>query len=77
MTRIIGIKQLHKELKKVSEETRKGHSFLVVKNSKPVFQINPIDDEDEMLYSLEDFKKIQFISSDKDLSKNIDKIIYK
>ena len=43
-TQIIGIKKLHKNLKQISEATLDGQSFLVVKNSKPVFKIQPIDD---------------------------------
>ncbi len=76
-TKIIGIKQLHKELKKVSDATERGESFLVVRNSKPVFEIRPVEERKEKKYSLKDFKKIQFESKNKNLSKELDKIIYK
>ena len=77
-TKIIGIKQLHKQLRQVSEQTICGESFIVVKNSKPVFRIEPINNRNisKKKYTLIDFKKIQFKSKYKDLSKNIDKIVY-
>lgn len=75
---IIGIKQLHKQLKQVSEQTVCGKSFIVVKNSTPVFRIEPMNDKSigKEKYTLADFKKIQFKSKHKNLSKNIDKIVY-
>ncbi|MEA2088911.1 MAG: hypothetical protein U9O55_03680 [Patescibacteria group bacterium] len=76
-TKIIGVKQLYRNLKTISEETLNGHSFIVVKNSKPVFRIEPISKSDnKKKYTLDDFKKIQFKSKYKNLSKNIDKILY-
>lgn len=75
---IIGVKQLYKQLKQISQATLQGQSFLVVKNSKPVFRIEPIETAQQKKYTLEDFKKIQFKMKDNDrhLSKNIDKIVY-
>ena len=77
-TKIIGVKQLYRDLKTISEETLNGHSFIVVKNSKPVFRIEPMNNGDnkKKKYTLADFKKIQFRSRYKNLSKNIDKIVY-
>lgn len=72
---IIGIKQLYTNLKEISHEALYGQSFIVVKNSKPVFRIEPIETVKKKKYNLEDFKKIQF-KGGKNLSKNIDKIIY-
>jgi len=73
---IIGVKQLHKNLKQISEAAMSGESFLIVRNSKPVFRIEPVKKIMKKKYSLDDFKKIQFKSGDKNLSKNIDKIVY-
>jgi len=77
-TQIIGIKKLHKNLKQISEATLDGQSFLVVKNSKPVFKIQPIDDVKlkKKKYKLDDLWKIRFENKDKNLSKKIDKILY-
>jgi len=75
---IIGIKQLYRQLRQISQATVQGRSFLVVKNSKPVFRIEPIENIPQKRYSLEDFKKIQFTMKNKErnLSKHIDKIVY-
>ena len=74
--KIIGIKELHTKLKIVSNETLEGQSFIVIKNSKPVFKIVPLEKNSLLKYSLDDFKKIQFTVNDKNLSKKIDNIIY-
>jgi len=73
---IIGVKQLHKDLKRISEAAMGGESFLIVRNSKPVFRIEPIREITKKKYTLDDFKKIQFRSGNKNLSKNVDKIVY-
>ncbi len=75
-TQIIGIKQLHSTLKKVADAALMGQSFLVVKNSKPVFKIEPIKSVGNKKYSLKDFSKIKFFAKDKNLSKKIDQIAY-
>lgn len=75
--RIIGMKQLYRELKAISQAALQGHSFLVVRNSKPVFRIEPIRKSGDKRYSFADLKKIQFTSSDKNLSKSVDAITYK
>jgi antitoxin (DNA-binding transcriptional repressor) of toxin-antitoxin stability system len=72
----ISIKELHKNLKNVSEATLRGERFVVIKNSKPVFQIIPLEENELPKYSIADFKKLQFNSRQKNLSKNIDKVLY-
>lgn len=76
MEQIIGIKQLYTQLKQISQETVKGNSFIVVRNSKPVFRIEPISNVKENKYNFSDLKGLQFKCSDKNLSKKIDKIMY-
>lgn len=75
---IIGVKELYKQLKQVSQAALRGQSFLVVRNSKPVFRIEPIEPTAEKKYSLKDFKNIQFKMryKDRNLSKKIDEIVY-
>lgn len=76
MERIIGIKQLHKELSQIPQMVSKGESYIVVKNSKAVFKIVPYRvEKKERKYNIKDFKKLQF-SQDKNLSKEIDKTVY-
>jgi prevent-host-death family protein len=72
---IVGIKQLHAELKDLPERVANGEEFIVVKNSKPVFKIVPLAPQPQRKYTLEDFKALQF-KGGKNLSKNIDKILY-
>ena len=73
---IIGIKQLHKDLKNISMKVQQGQSYIVVKNSKPVFRIEPFESAEDKKYDLMDYKKFQFKTGDKNLSKEIDKILY-
>ena len=73
---IIGVKQLHKNLKQISEAAIKGESFLIVRNSKPVFRIEPIKKILNKKHTINDLWKIRFENDDKDLSKKIDKILY-
>lgn len=73
---VIGIKQLHKELTKVTRATQKGKSFLVMKHAKPVFRIEPANAPQAKRYRLADLLALQFHGDDKNLSKNIDKIVY-
>jgi len=72
---IIGIKQLHKELKKISMKAQAGQSYIVVKNSRPVFRVEPFG-KLRPKYTIKDLEKIRFKSDDKNLSKHIDKILY-
>ncbi|HAM88059.1 MAG: hypothetical protein US83_C0019G0005 [Candidatus Falkowbacteria bacterium GW2011_GWC2_38_22] len=75
--KMIGIKELHKNLKNVSEATMLGGSFIVIKNSKPVFRIVPFEDNIKaQKYCLRDLKNLQFESGRKNLSKEIDNIAY-
>lgn len=67
---------MYKNLKDISKKALEGQSFLVVKNSKPIFRIEPIKETGLKKYNLGDLKKIQFVVQDKNLSKNIDKSIY-
>lgn len=73
---IIGIKQLQTHLKQLTQQVQAGGSFVVVKNSKPVFRIEPIEGQQVKRYTLADLKRIQFRSGQKNLSKSIDKIVY-
>lgn len=74
---MIGIKELHKNLKNVSDAVLLGGSFIVIKNSKPVFRIVPLEDNNKVKkYSLHDLKSLQFESRRKNLSQEIDNIAY-
>lgn len=72
---IIGIKELHKNLKRVADATLRGARFTVVRDSKPVFRIEPIDMPGAKIRTIDDFLALKF-KGDADLSKRIDEIAY-
>lgn len=85
MTKIIGVKQLREQLPKIAKEAAKGQSFLVMRHQKILFRLEPPGFFDEPTKKqttgkqlLEEFKKMQFSApkGNKNLSKNIDKIVY-
>lgn len=41
----VSLKVLREQFPKYIEEIAKGKSFTVVKRSRPIFQINPVNDE--------------------------------
>lgn len=42
---IIGLKELRVDMEKYIARIDRGESFIVVRRSKPVFQLAPVDDE--------------------------------
>jgi len=46
-TNTVSLKDLREQFPKYIEAIAKGQSFTVVKRSKPIFQINPIQDDGE------------------------------
>lgn len=85
MTKIIGVKQLREQLPKIAKEAAQGQSFLVMRHQKILFRLEPPDffDEPKNVSTtgkqlVEEFKKMQFSNpkGNKNLSKNIDKIVY-
>lgn len=83
MTNFISTKELYTSLKKVSENVMKGESYIVLKFSKPAFQITPINtetsDSAKKKYSWNDAKKFMFTGKDKkekNLAQNFKKYTY-
>ncbi len=72
----IGARELQRNLKKIFERADKGESFIVAKNARPVFRIEPMETVKKKKYTKKDLFSIRFRSGDKNLSKNIDKILY-
>ncbi|MBU4298482.1 type II toxin-antitoxin system prevent-host-death family antitoxin [Patescibacteria group bacterium] len=77
MTEIIGVKQLYKNLARISQRVAKGESFIVVKRSKPVFRVVPYQEKKIKKYTLKDLEKLRFRTGDKKLSQKVDEIVYK
>jgi len=57
--KIIGLKVLREKMGEYAAKVQQGQSFIVVKQSKPLFKIGPIDDEEESYETLIDFTKIK------------------
>ena len=45
MNNIVNLKELRENVTKYAERVAKGNSFIVMKRSKPLFKISPIDDD--------------------------------
>jgi prevent-host-death family protein len=58
MQKIIGLKELRENLQKYENAVQKGNSFIIMKRSKPIFKITPIDDDKDW-ETLIDFTKIK------------------
>ncbi len=60
MNKIIGLKELRENTEEFIAQVKKGQSFVVVRKSKPVFKLSPIDPwGDEGLWEqVVDFTKI-------------------
>lgn len=45
MSNIIGLRELRENVAEYAKQVAKGKSFVVVKQSKPLFKISPVDEE--------------------------------
>jgi prevent-host-death family protein len=61
MSKIIGLKDLRENMESYITQVGKGRSFVVVRKSRPVFKVTPIDEwGDEGIWeSVIDFTKIK------------------
>ena len=60
MEKIIGLKELRENLPVYEKKVAAGEYFLVVKKSKPIFRLCPVDQESEELWEeVVDFTKIK------------------
>jgi len=58
MENIIGLKDLRQKMSEYAEKVKAGKSFIVVKRSKPLFKISPIQ-ENEIWEPVIDFTKVK------------------
>lgn len=72
----IGMRELVRNAKKISEAVNRGEEFEVYVHSVPTFRVSKIEQKKTYKYTLEDLKKIRFSSDDKNLAMNIDKYLY-
>ncbi|MDA2936073.1 type II toxin-antitoxin system prevent-host-death family antitoxin [Patescibacteria group bacterium AH-259-L05] len=58
MVIIIGLKELRQRMSECAHKVKQGHSFVVVKRSRPLFKIVPLTQEEEW-EEIIDFTKIK------------------
>ena len=57
---IVGLKELRTDTESYINKVKKGESFVVVRRSKPIFKVSPIDEEDGVFReTVVDFTKIK------------------
>jgi prevent-host-death family protein len=56
MEKIVGLKELRQNVEKYAKEVVRGHSFIVVRRSKPLFRVAPVEEGWE---EVADFSKIR------------------
>lgn len=74
-TQTMNIRDLTRNMKKITSAVEGGASFTVLRNAKPVFRIEPIVDAKVVTFTLADLKRAQF-KGPKDMSTQIDKVAY-
>ena len=57
MENIVGLKELRQKMPEYANRVARGESFIIFKQSKPLFKISPI--EDELWEEVVDFTKIK------------------
>ena len=58
MNNLVGLKELRQNMTKYADKVSRGSSFIVLKKSKPLFKISPVD-TDEKWEVVSDFTKIK------------------
>ncbi|MEK7209196.1 MAG: type II toxin-antitoxin system prevent-host-death family antitoxin [Patescibacteria group bacterium] len=60
-TNIIGLKELRENTEDYIKQVKRGRSFLVVRRSKPVFRVEPVDEwgDEGQWETVVDFTKIK------------------
>ncbi len=56
--KLIGLKELRQNVAEYAKKVQSGHTFVVMKHSKPLFKITPIDEE-ERWEEVIDFTKVK------------------
>lgn len=61
MSKIIGLKELRENTENYISQVEKGKSFVVVRKSKPVFKLSPVDEwgDDGTWETVLDFSKMK------------------
>jgi hypothetical protein len=58
MDKLIGLKDFRENVESYTKKINQGQSFIVLKKSKPIFKLSPVDEE-ETWETIIDFTKIK------------------
>lgn len=72
---VIGLREAQRDFAAIVTAVEHGQSFVVTRHAKPVLRMSPVEEKKTAKYTLEDLKSLRF-SGGKNLSKEIDKIVY-
>ena len=56
---IVGLKELRENIETYIAKVEKGGSFIVLKKSKPIFKISPLEDDGNLWEPIIDFTKLK------------------
>ncbi len=59
MDKIVGLKELREKTEQYVKEVSRGKSFVVVRKSRPVFRIAPIEEGENVWEEVVDFTQIK------------------
>lgn len=59
MSTIIELKDLQGDVNRYAARAQRGESFVVSKQSKPIFKITPVDANEETWETVLDFRKVK------------------
>lgn len=80
MDNTVGVKQLHTDLNRIAKRVQRGEHVLVMKHAKPLFVLTPFEKHAKSTgrkkYHLNDLRKLQKMGGDKNISRDIDRIVY-
>ncbi len=59
MEKFIGLKELRQNMDKYVKRVKEGENLIVMRRSKPLFRISPVENEEENWEEVVDFTKIK------------------
>jgi len=58
MSKIVGLKEFRENVAEIEKKVKRGHSFVVVRRSRPIFKVSQ-PDQDELWETVIDFSEIR------------------
>jgi len=74
--KIVGLRQLRENMEEYINHVQKGSSFVVVRKSKPIFQINPLKSGFDYHDAIWNLPSGAVVTGHKNLATDIDSILY-